>query len=287
MDKFQVLVIDDDADIVGWFRTVLTLMGFEVETALTARQGLAWLSANVPDLVLLDMRLGQEMGGEDILYQIRSNARFNNTRVIIITGYPNTAETVTNLADLVMVKPVELEQLKGLVGRIAYSELEPRIFPFRDPATLLYNREFFQSRLDLAFERSKRRPAFTFAVVVIQIQFTNRSDEAIQPETESMILAEIASRLKQNLRPTDTLAHLSGWKFITLNEELRSNDDVEIILERLQRELSRPYQVGAEDFKGIVTCGVSADAWRYKQSDEMIDAAKEALTKAQSLQKRF
>lgn len=287
MDRFQVLVIDDDADIAGWFRTVLTLMGFDVETALTARQGLAWLSANVPDMVLLDMHLGQEMGGEDILYQIRSNSRFNNTRVIIITGYPNTAETVTNLADLVMVKPVELEQLKGLVGRIAYSDLEPRVFPFRDPATLLYNREFFQSRLNLAFERSKRRSEFTFAVVILQIQFINRPEEAIRPEIESMILAEIAARLKKNLRPTDTLAHYSGWKFLTLHEELRTNDDIEVIVERLQRELSRPYQVGAEDFKGLVTYGVAVDAWRYKQSDEMIDAAKEALSKALTVQKRF
>ena len=79
MDNFEALIIDDDKDIAAWYRTVLTLMGFEVETALSARQALACLATSVPNLMLLDLRLGQEIGGEDILYQIRSNSRFDHT----------------------------------------------------------------------------------------------------------------------------------------------------------------------------------------------------------------
>jgi len=124
-------------------------------------------------------------------------------------------------------------------------------------------------------------------VIGVELQFINRAAEAIHPETESQLLAEISARLKQNLRPTDTLAHLSGWKFITLNEELRSNDDVEILLDRLQRILSKPYQVGVEDFKCLVYTGVAVDAWRYKQANEMIDAAKETLEKSVPAEKRF
>ncbi len=277
MDKFQVLVIDDDRTIAAWYRSVLILMGFEVEIALTARLALAWLSANVPDLVLLDMRLGQEMGGEDILYQIRSNSRFNNTRVIVITGYPNTTEIINNLADLVMLKPVELEQLRGLVGRMAYSELEPKIQSFRDPATLLFNKEFFLTRLELAFERARRRPEFFFAVIVFQVEFSSLVDDSFHPHSSALVLQEIARRLKQHLRPTDTLAHISGWKFVTLHEELRKTEEVEVIIERLKLLLTEPVKVGDQEYLGAAQFGVSVDIHRYRHPEEIYDAAEHAF----------
>jgi len=281
MDKFQVLVIDDDKDIAAWFRTVLVLMGFEVETALTARQALSWLAANVPDLILLDLHLGAELGGEDILYQIRSNARFNQTRVIIVTGYPTTAEMITNLADLVMIKPIELEQLRGLVSRMAYSELEPKILPFRDPVTLLFNKEFFFTRLELAYERARRRNEFVYAVVIFQVQFLARDTGQPAPDA-TLILSELASRLKQNLRPTDTLARISGWQFAILVEELERPEDVQIILERIRLILTEPIRLGVQEYIGSVVFGVSAEPWRHKQPDEIYAAAEAALEQARA-----
>jgi diguanylate cyclase (GGDEF)-like protein len=283
MDKFQVLVVDDDKDIAAWYRTVLVLMGFEVETALTARQALAWLAANVPDLVLLDLHLGVELGGEDILYQIRSNTRFNQTRVIVVTGYPTTAEVITNLADLVMIKPIELEQLRGLVSRMAYSELEPKILPFRDPVTLLYNKEFFFTRLELACERIRRRHDFLYAVVVFEVQFHPRQPAAPAPD-DTWMLGEISSRLKQNIRPTDLLARISGWEFAMLVEELEKAQDIQVILERVRLILCEPVRSGGEEYMCSVQFGVAGEPWKYKQPDDAFAAAEADLERARNLQ---
>jgi diguanylate cyclase (GGDEF) domain len=283
MDNFEVLIIDDDKDIAVWYRTVLTLMGFEVETALSARQALACLATFVPDLILLDLRLGQEIGGEDILYQIRSNSRFDHTRVIVITGYPTTAEMVTNLADLVMIKPVGLDQLKTLVNRITSSDIEPKNLPFRDPITLLFNKEFFYTRLELAYERARRRPEFFFAVIAFQIEPGETDGKAIPTQATSAILTEIADRLKQKVRPTDTISRVSGWKFFTLHEDLKSVEDVEIIMARLKPLITQPVRVGDVEYPLVVQYGVAIAATRYKQPAEIFEAAEQALKKAQGL----
>jgi CheY-like chemotaxis protein len=118
MKTLQVLIIEDDKDTAGFFKTVLELVGLESEIILSAKEALDRLAFSAPDLILLDIRLGIEISGEDILYQIRSNPRFDKTRVVVITAYPRMAEPITELADLILVKPVEINQLKNLMQRL-------------------------------------------------------------------------------------------------------------------------------------------------------------------------
>ena len=144
MEKVQVLIVDDDKEIANFFGHVLTMAGHDCEVVLNAKDALDRLAATVPDLVLLDLRLGLEVGGEDILYQIRSNPRYDNTRVVVITAYPTIAEMVTNIADLILIKPVDMDQLRTLVSRITALEPGPRQSHFRDPISELYTKEFFE-----------------------------------------------------------------------------------------------------------------------------------------------
>lgn len=64
MEKLQVLIIDNDRDIAGFFSTVLSLLGHECETVLSAKEALTRLAGSLPDLILLDLRLGTDIGGE-------------------------------------------------------------------------------------------------------------------------------------------------------------------------------------------------------------------------------
>jgi diguanylate cyclase (GGDEF)-like protein len=280
MDKNRVLIIEDDKDTAFLFRTVLNLVGFDCETVLTAKEALAWLATSVPDLVLLDMRLGLEIGGGDILYQIRSNDRFEYTRVVVITGYPRLAEPITNLADLILLKPVEIDQLKELVSRIGYSEQKPKRLPFKDPITELYNEDFFLTRLELAFERVRRRENFNFAIMLFEHKPDESIDRNIEPEVMLDTLRAIAERLTTNLRPTDTIARLSGWRFATLHEELVKPTDIEIIIKRLQKELQKPYRIRSIDYYMKLSFGAAVYDARYKEPKDMFAAAQQALNQA-------
>jgi PleD family two-component response regulator len=248
MNMLQVLIIEDDKDTAGFFKTVLELVGFECEIILSAKEALSTLSVSAPDLILLDIRLGVEISGEDILYQIRSNPRFDKTRVVIITGYPRLAEPISNLADLVLVKPIEIDQLKNLMQRLGSLDFKSKFQIYRDPVTELFNEEFFLTRLELAFERAKRRPDFHFGVIAIEVHLEAPADEQALPDATLAILREISGRLKKFVRPTDAVARLAGWKFATLHEDLHEPEEIQSIVKRLSEKLTRPYEMDGKTY---------------------------------------
>jgi diguanylate cyclase (GGDEF)-like protein len=273
----QALIVEDDRDTARFFGTVLGLVGFEVEIVLTAREALVELASLVPDLILLDMRLGYELGGGDILFQIRSNPRLDKTRVIVITAYPAMADPISNLADLVLLKPVEVEQLKQLAERLGSFDVSPRWAPFRDPVTELFNREFFVTRLELAFERAKRRPDFLFAVTVYNLQVIESDEKNMNTEASIQILRTIAQRFLHNLRPTDTIAHIGGWKFAVLNEDLKGPDDPEIINRRLREKLIEPIEVESLSYSLIGRLGVVTFQSGYQDPKQILEEAELAM----------
>jgi DNA-binding response OmpR family regulator len=139
---------------------MLELVGFDCEIILSAKEALNSLSVCAPDLILLDIRLGVEISGEDILYQIRSNQSFDKTSVVITTADPRLALPLMNLAELVLVKPIEMDQFKNLMQRLGSLDFKSKLQIHRDPVTELFSKEFFLTRLELARGRAarERRP---------------------------------------------------------------------------------------------------------------------------------
>jgi PleD family two-component response regulator len=278
VETHQVLIIEDDRDTAGFFKTVLELVGFECEIILTAKEALDRLAVSAPDLILLDIRLGVEISGEDILYQIRSNPRFDNTRVVVTTAYPRLAEPITDLADLVLIKPVEIEQLKSLMQRLGKIDYKAKLQHHRDPVTDLFTEEFLLTRLELAFERAKRRPDFHFAVIAIEFQLNPQQEAQITPDDTLAILREIASRLKKFVRPTDAVARLSGWKFVTLHEDLKEPGDIQFIVKRLGEKLSKPYESGNGTYEVKFCLEAVVHDPHYRQPVDILKAAQKALS---------
>jgi diguanylate cyclase (GGDEF)-like protein len=280
MDRHQVLIIDDDKETAALFSAVLSMVGFHCETVYSAREALYRLSLNAPDLVLLDLRLGLEIGGEEILYQIRGNPRYDKTSVIVITAYPDIADLVTDMADLILLKPVEVDQLRTLVTRIGTFEIKSKHIPFRDPVTQLYNQDFFPTRLELAFERARRRPDFRYAVIALQIQPAPDQVGPIGPDLEVSLLREVADRLRHNLRPTDTIARYAGWRFLALTEELKDPQDLQVIVNRLREKLEAPYLVESESYRLKTSFGGAVQYPGFARPGDILAASEHALEQA-------
>jgi CheY-like chemotaxis protein len=114
----RALIIEDDKDVAELYRHVLESLGFETETIRTGEAASARLTIIVPAVVLLDLLLPPHISGADILHQIRADKRLTETRVIVVTGHPELAETVGDEADVVLIKPVDVAQLSELVAHL-------------------------------------------------------------------------------------------------------------------------------------------------------------------------
>lgn len=274
MDKIHALIVDDDRDTANFFRTILGLVGFECDIVYSAKAALANLAASDPDIVLLDMRLGLDISGTEILYQIRSNPRFDKTRVVVVTAYPSMAEPVNNLADLVLIKPIDIDQLKSLVTRLSSVEAKPYLF--RDPVTNLYSYNFFLTRLEHAFERQKRRPDFLFATMVIVIDVDTQEEGALQEDEREHLIKVAAERLVGSFRPTDTLARMDHERIIALFEDLKQAGDVYVILQRLRQLLTMTVELNGRLLSLSPSIGAALNEPRFNKLEDILEAASQA-----------
>jgi DNA-binding response OmpR family regulator len=106
----RILVVDDDTDIRGLLRELLTRAGFEVDEAPDGRTALRRLYEAPPSLVILDVSMPQ-MDGYETLERIRD---LSDVPVIMLTARTEELEKVRGLsggADDYVAKPFGRQEL--------------------------------------------------------------------------------------------------------------------------------------------------------------------------------
>ena len=68
-------------------------------------------------MVVLDLHL-PHVSGKDILRHIRSTPHLTDTRVMVATADPHTADFLRNDANLVLIKPISFTQMRELAIRL-------------------------------------------------------------------------------------------------------------------------------------------------------------------------
>ena len=118
MGRPVALVIEDEYDISIIFARALRQAGYETSIVRSGETALAWLAAEVPNLVILDLNLPR-LPGTEILKHIRGEQRLKDVPVIVATAFPRLAETVRSEVDWILIKPVNFGQLRILAERFS------------------------------------------------------------------------------------------------------------------------------------------------------------------------
>jgi CheY-like chemotaxis protein len=83
----KILIIDDDLDVVEAMKIALESVGYTVDSAPDAEEGLDKLLSFAPDLLILDVMMNTDTEGFNAAWEIRSpdpNSRFSQFRDIPI-----------------------------------------------------------------------------------------------------------------------------------------------------------------------------------------------------------
>ncbi len=115
----SILCLDDDADFRQYIRTVLEAEGHAVRAVGTPDAFFAAADAHLPDVVLLDIKMGRE-SGEEVLAEIRR--RWSRLCVIVVTGYPSLDSMRQTFRQDVfdyLAKPFSVEELRRALAQAA------------------------------------------------------------------------------------------------------------------------------------------------------------------------
>ena len=117
MKPLSVILVEDDFELGKLFQEVLEMGGLKVEWIQDGRLALQRLANVTPEILVLDLHL-PEVSGMDILQFIRQDERFAYMRIAVVTADGLRAQMIEDQVDLVMLKPVGMNQLLGLVKRL-------------------------------------------------------------------------------------------------------------------------------------------------------------------------
>jgi CheY-like chemotaxis protein len=84
--KKKILLVDDDEDFVMMNEAVLTNLGYEVESANTAREGLEKVKAFQPDMIILDLMMEHYDSGFTFSYQVKSDPETKHIPILMVTS---------------------------------------------------------------------------------------------------------------------------------------------------------------------------------------------------------
>lgn len=108
----SIIVLDDDDDFRDFLRGSLEGDGHDVRTAATPAQLFDACELRLPDVVLLDMKMGR-YSGDEVLAEIRK--RWSKLCVIVVTGYPtmdNMRQTFKQDVFDYIAKPFSMDELR-------------------------------------------------------------------------------------------------------------------------------------------------------------------------------
>ena len=121
--------------------------------------------------------------------------------------------------------------------------------------TELPNRALFLDRLALALARLRRRRS-SLVVLFADVDRFKVVNDSLGHDAGDRLLVTLSRRLREVLRPGDTLARFGGDEFAVLCEEV-PEDDVVGIAERMMEALAEPLTAGGREVFVSVSVGIA------------------------------
>lgn len=121
-DRFHVLVVDDDPEILTFLSTLLELEGIEATLATSADAAERHLDSTVPNLVLLDVAM-PDRDGIELCRALKKDPRTRQVPVFVVSARPGKDVVERALAagaEEFIRKPFENQELiQRIRGRLS------------------------------------------------------------------------------------------------------------------------------------------------------------------------
>ncbi|WP_346797653.1 EAL domain-containing protein [Halomonas sp. Bachu 37] len=187
---------------------------------------------------------------------------------IFISPVRNADGAVTHFVGIIN----DISERKEQENQLAYHATH-------DALTGLGNRALFEDRLrhDVALAR---RHAQQLAVLFIDLDEFKPINDTLGHAVGDQVLVNVASRLKEAIRPTDTLCRFGGDEFVLLLPDLVSPQQAEDIAQRLLIDIARPYRIDAHELYLSASIGIALSDDVLEHPETLLQQADMAMYKA-------
>ncbi len=165
---------------------------------------------------------------------------------------------------------------------IKAAEARMRYLASHDALTGLPNRMLLADRLEQSLRRHRRHGSGV-ALMFCDLDGFKAVNDECGHETGDALLAQVARRMRDAMRETDTVARLGGDEFVVICEGWIAETDLERIARRLVDTVSEPMSIGPHQLAVGVSIGVAVAAAGCDSYDALMALADVAMYRAKEL----
>jgi diguanylate cyclase (GGDEF)-like protein/PAS domain S-box-containing protein len=170
-----------------------------------------------------------------------------------------------------------------LVGSItdvtAQRELEQKLRygAHHDALTGLPNRALFLDRLTQALARTRRNRDARIALLFLDLDGFKEVNDRLGHLAGDQLLVQVAERIGQRLRQSDTAARLGGDEFAILLEDVHEPEAVTTTAADISRRLCAPYDIDGEEVTISTSIGAALSVTGQEHPDDILRSADSAM----------
>ncbi|MGC9217340.1 diguanylate cyclase domain-containing protein, partial [Acidithiobacillus sp.] len=150
-----------------------------------------------------------------------------------------------------------------------------------DVLTGLPNRDGLRLVFDQALARAERQERL-LAVGFLDLDAFKPVNDTYGHAIGDESLKEMARRLQEAVRRTDTVARLGGDEFVLLLEGLRSMDELDQVLVRLQAAIAQPFMIKGKEISLQASLGLTIYPFDEADADLLLRHADQAMYAAKA-----
>lgn len=152
---------------------------------------------------------------------------------------------------------------------------------FHDSLTNLANRILFNDRLNMAIKRAKRAQK-KVAVMVIDLDYFKDINDRWGHAAGDLLLKEVADRLADKVRDTDTVARQGGDEFSVALSSLNNFNEARQVAEKIVASFYQPFRLDSNDAYVTASLGIAMYPDHGEDIDALLNKADKAMYEAKN-----
>lgn len=276
--KYEILLVDDDVELVAFLRESLERQSYYVNIAMSAERGLKLFYESRPDMILLDILL-PDQSGIDVLHQIIGKAKKERIPIIIISGEHSKDIQLYAYSLGVMdylPKPVDIDLFLMLIKNRFELKKEWQKSIIIDELTGAFNRKYFNQtmkQLISDFRRTER----TFSLALMDLDHFKQINDTYGHLVGDEVLQTFSELVRGSIRVEDTFCRYGGEEFALFMPNTPA-DSALLVVERIQRQFAgMDFRAKQEQFHVTFSCGITEIRVTRDDPKELIEDADQAL----------
>ena len=184
----------------------------------------------------------------------------------------------------------ERQMLEHQLAAATEEEKEARHAAFHDPLTGLPNRALFDDRLKHGLAQAKRH-GWALAVMFLDLDDFKNINDAYGHDLGDSVLQTIAGRLRENIRRDDTISRYGGDEFLYMLMEVRNEQDIMSIAEKIITAIQAPCDVNVRGLSISLSINASIGISIFPKdgttADTLVKSADKAMYRAKGNKSRY